>query len=501
MQTSEQKLNRSFHEPEKVLRAVESGFGSRKVVVVGDLMLDRHVWGSVNRISPEAPVPVVSFLRQTAMPGGCGNVAMNLIGLGMIVTVVAVVGRDEAADQLRAELEKAGVGVAGLKVDPSRPTTTKMRVIGGHQQMLRLDSESTAPIDKELVEAMLASLETELADASAVILSDYAKGVLTSELCQGVIAKARSKRIPVLVDPKGKNWDKYRGASLVTPNRSELAVVSSGSISSIEALVAESRAIRASLDLGALTVTLSGEGMIHIDDKGSFKVPAMAREVFDVSGAGDTAISTLTGAIVSGLNEMDALVLANVASGIVVGKVGTAPLAKAELLSELESSQGHGLRDKQVDLPTASRMVANWREQGEQVVFTNGCFDILHAGHVSYLAKAKAMGDRLVLGLNSDDSVRRLKGPTRPINSESDRGQVLAGLESIDAIVVFDEDTPLELINSLKPSILVKGADYEVEDVVGAKEVQSWGGEVRLVEFLEGRSTTRIAEKTATGAC
>jgi len=241
--------------------------------------------------------------------------------------------------------------------------------------------------------------------------------------------------------------------------------------------------------------------MIHIDDKGSFKVPAMAREVFDVSGAGDTAISTLTGAIVSGLNEMDALVLANVASGIVVGKVGTAPLAKAELLSELESSQGNSLRGKQVDLPTASRMVANWRVQGEQVVFTNGCFDVLHAGHVSYLAKAKAMGDRLVLGLNSDDSVRRLKGPTRPINSESDRGQVLAGLESIDAIVVFDEDTPLELINSLKPSILVKGADYKVEDVVGAKEVQSWGGEVRLVEFLEGRSTTRIAEKTATGAC
>lgn len=500
MQTFEHKPVRLFQDPEKVLRAVESGFFSKKIVVVGDLMLDQHVWGSVHRISPEAPVPVVSFLRQTAMSGGCGNVAMNLVGLGMSVSVVAVVGQDEAAEQLKAELRKVGVGVAGVKVDPSRPTTTKMRVIGGHQQMLRLDSESTTPVGKMLVDAMMDSLETELADASAVILSDYAKGVLTPELCQGVISKARAKGIPVLVDPKGKNWEKYRGASLVTPNRSELAVVSSGSLSTIDAIVAESRAIRIALDFDALTVTLSEEGMIHVDDQTSFNVPAMAREVFDVSGAGDTAISTLTGAIVSGLNDMDALVLANIASGIVVGKVGTVPLAKTELLSELESSHGNGLRGKLVELPAASRMVANWRAKGEQVVFTNGCFDILHAGHVSYLAKAKAMGDRLVLGLNSDDSIRRLKGPTRPINSESDRGQVLAALESIDIIVVFDEDTPLELINSIKPSILVKGADYKIEEVVGAKEVLSWGGEVRLVEFLEGRSTTLIAEKIATGA-
>ncbi|MEN9352774.1 MAG: D-glycero-beta-D-manno-heptose-7-phosphate kinase [Fibrobacterota bacterium] len=498
MPTIDQSLTSTFSQSERVLAAVGAGFDGKLVLVVGDVMLDQHLWGSVTRISPEAPVPVVRCLKRTLMAGGAGNVAMNLVGLGLTVSLVALVGEDEAATQIREELGQAGVDVDGVLSDRDRPTTTKMRVIGGHQQMLRLDSESTQPPSPELEDALLRKVVGKLEKASAVILSDYAKGVLTPSLCQGIIRAAKLKGIPVLVDPKGKEWEKYRGATRITPNRSELVAVSASPLTDRETLIRESRKLREQLDLQSLTVTLSEEGMIQVDAQEVIQVPAMAREVFDVSGAGDTAIATLTAALAAGLDACDCLVLANIAAGIVVGKVGTVALGKSELLAELEAKEDSANQGKVCEPARLLRLVDAWKARGERVVFTNGCFDILHAGHVSYLAKARTLGDRLVLGLNSDASVRRLKGPTRPINPQEQRAVVLAGLGAVDAVVVFDEDTPLELIKTLRPQVLAKGADYRAEDVVGGAEVLSWGGEVKLVDLVDGVSTTKIAAKIST---
>ncbi len=474
---------------------VESEFGHHTILVIGDLMLDRHIWGSVNRISPEAPVPVVRQQRQTLVAGGAGNVAMNLSGLGLTTRLVGLIGKDEAADQLLAELVKGGVETTRMVVDEHRPTTTKTRVIGGHQQMLRLDNESADPASAEAEAALLQAIEQGMADASAIILSDYAKGVLTASICQATIRMARNLGIPVLVDPKGSDWSKYRGADLITPNRSELSTVVGRSLGSIDSVIIAARDLLGRLELKGITVTLSEEGMLQVSQGGEIRMPAMAKEVFDVSGAGDTAIATLTASLSCGLSTHDSLLLANLAAGVVVGKVGTVPLGPGELLDALDSFQRFSTNSKVHSLASAKPLVRTWKTGGKKLVFTNGCFDILHAGHVSYLSKARGLGDRLIVGLNSDSSVRRLKGPNRPINDQTGRAMVLAGLESIDAIVVFDEDTPLELIRELQPDVLAKGADYKEEDVVGAKEVRSWGGEVRLVELVDGVSTTIIANR------
>lgn len=474
---------------------VESEFGSRTILVIGDLMLDRHIWGSVTRISPEAPVPVVRQQRQTLVAGGAGNVAMNLSGLGLTTRLVGLVGSDEAADLMLGELAEGGVDTSLLVTDALRPTTTKIRVIGGHQQMLRLDNESSEPASSDAESALLKSIQQGMIGVSAIILSDYAKGVLTSSICQATIRLAREQGIPVLVDPKGSDWSKYRGADLITPNRSELSTVAGHSLGCLESVTAAAKELLVCLELRGITVTLSEEGMLHVGAQDVIRMPALAQEVFDVSGAGDTAIATLTASLACGLNTHDSLLLANLAAGVVVGKVGTVPLGRGELLDSLDSFQRFSTNSKIHSLASARSLVRTWKAGGKKLVFTNGCFDILHAGHVSYLSKARRLGDRLILGLNSDASVRRLKGPTRPINDETGRALVLAGLESIDAIVVFDEDTPLELIRELQPDVLAKGADYKEEDVVGAKEVRSWGGEVKLVDLVEGVSTTIIAQR------
>lgn len=488
-----------FIDHSAVHNLVESGFDNRTVLVVGDLMLDRHIWGAVHRISPEAPVPVVRQLRQSLVAGGAGNVAMNLAGLGLSTRLIGLVGADETAGLLICELEKGGVDIAGILTDPDRPTTTKTRVIGGHQQMLRLDNESTGSPSEAVEAALLAMIEQEMPHSSAVILSDYAKGVLTPRICQEAIQKAKKLGIPIMVDPKGTNWDKYRGATLITPNRSELSTVIGRTLADHESVARAARKLLTDLDLEGLTVTLSEEGMLHVGAADETQVPAMAQEVFDVSGAGDTAIAALTAAVSCGLGTRDALLLANLAAGVVVGKVGTVPLGKGELLDALDASQRLSTDSKIHSLPSIKTLVRTWKAGGKKIVFTNGCFDILHAGHVSYLAKARRLGDRLVLGLNADDSVRRLKGPTRPINGQEQRARVLSGLESVDAVVYFSEDTPLELILALEPDVLAKGADYKAEDVVGAEAVHSWGGEVRLVDLVEGVSTTLIAGKIAAG--
>ena len=485
-----------FDDLERVRGIIEDRFGCANVLVVGDLMLDQHVWGAVTRISPEAPVPVVRRTRQAFVAGGAGNVAMNLVGFGLRPRLVALVGHDDAAAQVRGELERSGVDVSGVLEDTGRPTTTKIRVIGGHQQMLRLDHESTEPPSSLMFESLMAVIEDSMDGCSAVVLSDYAKGVLTSDLCRRTIQAAHSRGIPVLVDPKGSDWEKYRGASRVTPNRSELAVASGQVLPDRESLTRAAEEIRRELDLEALVVTLSEEGIVQFSEGRSIWTPALAKEVFDVSGAGDTAIAALTAAVAVGLADRDALLLANLAAGIVVGKVGTVPLLPGELLASIDSFDHLPLHSKIHDLEAAKSLVETWQsEEGKRVVFTNGCFDLLHAGHVTYLSAARRLGDKLVLGLNSDSSVRRLKGPSRPINEADQRALVLAGLESVDAIVVFDEDTPLSLIQALRPDVLAKGADYQENEIVGAGEVRNWGGTVQRVALVEGISTTRIAER------
>lgn len=474
---------------------VEDGFGGKRILVIGDVMLDRHIWGSVHRISPEAPVPVVRQQRQALVAGGAGNVAMNLAGLGVSAHLFGVVGADESAALLRGELARGGVDASCVQTDPVRPTTTKTRVIGGHQQILRLDNESTEPLSDTSEAALLTCIVQSLPGASAVILSDYAKGVLTPRLCQATIYKAKTHGVPVLVDPKGIDWDKYRGATLITPNRSELSIAMGCNLPDHEAIMDAARDLCKRLDLEGLIVTLSEEGMLHVGLREETWMPAMAQEVFDVSGAGDTAIATLTAAVSSGINTRDSLLLANLAAGVVVGKVGTVPLGRGDLLDALDASRSSPTGAKIHTLSSAKSIVRTWKGNGKKLVFTNGCFDILHAGHVSYLAKARRFGDRLILGLNSDESVRRLKGDSRPINKQESRAFVLAGLECVDMVILFDEDTPLGLIEALKPDVLVKGADYREENVVGAKEVRSRGGEVRLVELVEGVSSTIIANK------
>lgn len=469
-------------------------------LVIGDLMLDCYLWGRVERVSPEAPVPVVLLDQENQRPGGAANVAANLTGLGLSCRVLGCVGNDEAGKQLANAVAQSGVGTELIVRLPNRPTTTKTRVVGGHQQMLRVDRESDAPFAADELRLLEAAVRQAMKDAPAiVVLSDYAKGVLHPGLCQLVIHLAKAAGIPVLVDPKGRDYAKYRGATALTPNRRETSDACGG-ISDIDALLAAADQLRQDLQLKFLAVTRSEEGITLLEQDQKLHIATMARQVFDVSGAGDTVIATLAAGMVAGLSHYDALHLANLAAGVVVGKTGTVPINRDDLLAELTNEDIREQADKISDLPHLLARAASWRARGERVVFTNGCFDLLHAGHVTYLEQARNAGDRLVLGLNTDASVRRLKGESRPVIHEQDRARVLAALESVDAVILFDEDTPLKLIQAIKPEILVKGSDYTEEQVVGATEVKSWGGKVVLVPVVPGHSTSHIIEKLAPAA-
>lgn len=469
--------------------------GSPWVLVVGDLMLDRYLWGSVERISPEAPVPVVLLDRENCRPGGAANVAANLASLGLPCQIVGAIGRDDAARQLTEAITQAGVGTRYLVALPERPTVTKTRIVGGHQQMLRVDRESSSALTTQERALLQQALEAAMANApAAVVLSDYAKGVLHPALCRWLIDAAKQARIPVLVDPKGRDYTKYAGATALTPNRRETSEVCGG-IPDIDRLLDAAETLRRQLDLEFLAVTRSEDGISLLEEGRRLHIPAMARQVFDVSGAGDTVIATLAAGLVAGLGHVDALHLANLAAGVVVGKVGTASITREELLEALSEEEVREQVDKVCDLPHLLARVGAWRAAGQRIVFTNGCFDLLHAGHVTYLETARKLGDRLIVGLNTDRSVRLLKGPNRPVIHEADRARVMAALEAVDAVILFDEETPLELITALRPDVLVKGSDYREDQVVGAAEVKSWGGQVVLVPLVPGRSTTAILDR------
>ena len=463
-------------------------------LVIGDVMLDRYLMGEVNRISPEAPVPVVLIKSEQQRAGGAANVAANLALLGIHTRMIGLIGNDHEGQRLMAAMAEYGIDTQAMLTTATRPTIAKTRILGGHQQMLRLDQEVAGALSDAEADQVTQAIQTALQQQPAlIILSDYAKGLLTEQVCQQVIHYGRARNIPVLVDPKGRNYDKYRGATALTPNKKETAEACDTHTND-PALIDKARTLKASLALDFLAVTRGEEGITLITEQ-TEHLSATAKQVFDVSGAGDTVIATLAAGLMHGLSALDSLSLANIAAGVVVGKVGTVPITKADLIDAIATAQGSEQAHKVSELPELLHKVANWKQQGQRIVFTNGCFDLLHAGHVTYLEGAKKRGDKLILGLNTDRSVSALKGPTRPVVNEKDRARVLAALESVDAVILFDEDTPLTLINAIQPNVIAKGSDYTADQVVGGKEVLSWGGEIALIDLVEGRSTTNLIKK------
>lgn len=482
-----------FHSP-----ASSSDGTAGWALVIGDLMLDRYLIGEVQRISPEAPIPIVLVKQQNERAGGAANVAANLALLGIRTRIAGCVGEDADATALIRIINEAGIDTASVLHSSARPTITKTRILGGHQQMVRLDQESVSPFTQQENQQLAALVNALIVDKpSVVILSDYAKGVLSPSLCSTVIDACRLLAIPVLVDPKGRDYSKYKGATALTPNKRETAEACGVNANDNDALLAAAADLRKQLALTFLAVTRGEEGITIINDQGTFHQEATAKQVFDVSGAGDTVIATLAAGMMHGLTPLVSLQLANIAAGYVVGKVGTVPITREQLLHELVTQSSAGQADKVCDLAQLKHKVDLWRANGQRIVFTNGCFDLLHAGHVTYLEAARKTGDRLILGLNTDRSVSALKGPSRPVIHEQDRARVLAALEAVDAVILFDEDTPLTLIHALHPDIIVKGSDYTEAQVVGGSEVKSWGGKVALIDIVPGRSTSKIIEKLA----
>ena len=466
-------------------------FAGKTVLVLGDVMLDRFIYGAVDRISPEAPVPVIAVEKETAMLGGAGNVARNVAALGAKAVLIGLVGQDDAGAALRGMIDAEPGLEAELVVDPARRTTEKVRYISGSHQMLRVDREDRGAGDAA---TLLAAFTAHLASADVVVLSDYAKGVLTADVVRGAIDAARAAGKPVIVDPKSRDFARYDGATLIKPNRKEAAEATGITENSDEASEDAGAAILAMAPgLDAALITRGGAGMtLSVRGQPPLHLPATAIEVFDVSGAGDTVAATLALSVAAGAGLADAAHLANLAGGLVVAKLGTDVVTAAELTARAVSAQGEPGEIKIADREEAKAIVEGWRARGLKVGFTNGCFDLLHPGHVSLLSQAKAACDRLIVGLNTDASVSKLKGPTRPVQKEQGRATVLASLSSVDLVVLFGEETPLALIEAFHPDVLVKGADYTVETVVGSDIVLGYGGKVVLADLKQGQSTTNL---------
>lgn len=462
-------------------------FQNTHILVVGDLMLDKYWYGGSSKISPEAPVQVLKVGQMEERPGGAGNVALNIVSLGGQATLVGITGNDEEAQHLKSKLTAAKVNCDFEMIDELQ-TITKLRVISRQQQLIRLDFEE--PLDGRGIESIPNKLKMYLPNSGAVIFSDYAKGTL--EDIQNLIKIAKKEQLPILVDPKGSDFTKYKGATLVTPNLLEFEGVV-GACQTEKQLIERGQALLKSHDWQALLITRGEHGMTLLRaDQAELHLPAISREVFDVTGAGDTVISTLAASLAAGTSIEDAVTYANAAAGIVVGKLGTATVGAHELRRRLRTmgNAGSGSMTKEQLLTVVEESKAH----GEKIVMTNGCFDILHAGHVNYLQQAKKMGDRLIVAVNSDESVTSLKGEGRPVNSLERRMSVLAALGSVDWVVSFSEDTPKSLICDILPDVLVKGGDYKVEQIAGADCVLEYGGSVEVVEFIDGVSTSKIIE-------
>ena len=484
-----------MNSPSDLVSLVENGFGHPQVLVVGDLMLDKYVWGEVERISPEAPVPVLRTGRHSEQPGGAANVAMNLAGLGARVTVMGFGGGDDDQHELEALLRDAGVQCS-IVACPGSPTTSKLRVLAGHQQLLRMDYEARPACPAAAAESLLEGVAAALPETSIVVLSDYAKGVLSEQGMPHHHRGSAERSRASCGRSQGARLYRYRGATAICPNAKELAAVTGESASDLNRLLSAGQAMTAALGLEYMLVTLSEKGIAILRPGLRRHCPAAARQVYDVSGAGDTVVAAVAAALASGVSIEDGARLANVAAGIVISKVGTVPIQRGELLGALSEGLQPGSEEKVVPLELLLARVAGWRARGLQVVFTNGCFDLLHIGHIALLEQARRMGDRLIVAVNSDDSVRRIKGSERPLVQEQDRARILAALAVVDAVAVFDESTPLHLIEMIRPDVLVKGGDYTEDEVVGATEVRGWGGRVELVPLVAGSSTTNLIERS-----
>ena len=461
-----------------------------KILVIGDLMIDHYLWGSCDRISPEAPVQIVNVECESTVLGGAGNVINNLNALGAQVSVISVVGGCEISDELRDLLTKIDVNVEHLIVQKDRITSKKSRIIAAQQQVVRYDRESTNEISTKSQTIILNTFKKIITNYDAVLLSDYGKGVLTADLTQSLIAIANDNNKKVLIDPKGLDYSKYKGAYLLTPNKKEASEATQINVHDDATLTQAITQLKTNCDLDVSLITLSEQGVAIYDDTLRTH-PTVAREVFDVTGAGDTVLASLGFALSCGLDIDNSVEFANLAAGVVVGKIGSATATLNEII-EYESSLNKSTSDEHIKtLDEIITLSTELKSRDKKIVFTNGCFDLLHAGHVRYLETAKSFGDMLILGLNSDRSVTVLKGEGRPINTQLDRAYILAALEAVDYVVIFDEDTPYDLIKAIKPHVLVKGGDYEGQDVVG----QDIADELKLVQFVDGKSTTKTIEK------
>lgn len=458
-----------------------------KVLVVGDLMLDKYIWGSANRLSPEAPVPVVKIEEESFSLGGACNVANNLIAMEAFVSIYGVVGDDAEGEVLHDFLVSKGIDSHCYK--SNRPTTTKMRIMAAKHQMLRLDKESSLPLEPHIYETMLNDIQINIATCHCMILSDYLKGVLSPDFTQKLIKLANNFDIPVLCDPKGSDYTKYKYATLLTPNKKEAMEATHIHIHDDKTLLEALLKMRQTCNLTYPLITLSEEGIAYLDGNSNlYKKPTIAKEVYDVSGAGDTVIAALALQLAKGESIEEATKFANAAAAVVIGKIGSATATLQEIRDYLAP--------KRIVRDARAKIITNFSEIKEnigdkKVVFTNGCFDILHYGHVSYLEKARKLGDVLIVGLNSDDSIRRLKGKDRPINIQEDRAFILASLACVSYVIIFDEDTPKNLIMQIRPHVLVKGADYKDKVVVGAEYANS----LQLIDFIDNKSTTKIIDK------
>jgi len=478
------------------LWAIVNEWSKATILCIGDVMLDRFVYGAVKRISPEAPIPILRIDREELMLGGAGNVARNISSINAHAIFVSVVGNDVAGRHIDELLIAEKRVAPHLLTECDHLTTEKMRFIAGSYQLLRADTESSKSIQPATELSILEVCMANLPASSIVVLSDYGKGLLTPFLIRNIIDAARAAGKPVIVDPKGRDYSRYRGATVLTPNRAELAEAVGMTIDSDESVVAAARLLIENYSIENIVVTRSEDGITLVDNNGGVvHIPAIAREVFDVSGAGDTVVAVLAAGMAANATLPEAASLANAAAGLVVGKVGTAVVHADEILRELMVEQAiHDYR-KVINYEEALAKVARWRCMGQRIGFTNGCFDLIHPGHISLLNQARRACNRLIIGLNSDSSVKRLKGPHRPIQNEQARATVLSSLSSVDLVVLFDEDTPLNLIEAIRPDILVKGSDYSIDAVVGADFVRSYGGKVILADLIPEQSTTQIVHK------
>ena len=474
----------------------------KQILVIGDAMIDSYHFGQVNRISPEAPIPVfLEVGKKKYSPGGASNVAVNIAAIGLKTGFMAVIGNDEYGRILKGELEDCGVDTSYLFVLDNYRTISKLRYIGpGNQQILRVDTEDVTPIDKDRLPGMFEYLTSRIDEIGMIVLSDYMKGFLTKETTQKIIRIANDHKVPVIVDVKDKNVEKYKGALLLKPNRLELANLSGCKVDTIDEVVEAAKILCQKAECKYVLATLGAEGMVLVDEKGLIRrIKSFAREVFDVTGAGDTSIAYLAAEMAIGSPVDEAMLVANYAAGVQVSKVGTSVVYPDEVFAAMQE-KGQNISGKALDYYDSNGLkpIRRLKAEGKKIVFTNGCFDILHAGHITYLREAKRLGDVLVIGLNSDDSVKRLKGESRPVNNLFDRQLLLTSLEFVDFVVPFEEDTPLELIKQVMPDVLVKGGDYIFETIVGAQEVLENGGTVEIIPLVEGKSTTGIIQKIST---